>query len=186
MQLCPLQILLQTPQITLGYNYALALEFKSTFIECWCIKQMQHLNDRQNKAATHSCSTSHRPQTSHTQDSWMLLSSHIRVHIISLRPPWDPHSPGLVVLCRLPLFRNGNLVLGFPCSLLAEDEEEVEEDIFLAVLSWLLEQNESKLELLAGQWGSRTHTGPGGAPLQRRLLLPADSESTVTLRPHEL
>lgn len=98
---------------------------------------------------------------------------------------WDPHSPGLVVLCRLPLFRNGDLGLGFPCSLLAE-EEEVEDDIFPAVLLWLLKQNESELELVAGQRGSRTHTGPGGAPLQRRLLLPADSESTVTLHPHEL
>lgn len=157
---------------------------------------MLHLNKIHNTAATDSCSTSHLPlarrtQTSRSQDSRVLLSPHIWefTHHFCEDPP-TPHprrdSPGLVVLCRLPLFRNGDFDLGFPCSLLAEDEEEVEDDIFLAALLWLLEQNESKLELLAGQWDGKTHTGPGGAILQRRLLLPADSESTVTLHPHEL
>lgn len=109
--------------------------------------------------------------------------------------PSHPHSPGLVVLCRLPLLRNGDLGLGFPCpSLVEEEEEEEEDDILPPVLLLLLEQNESELCsgqqrergaralalelcLMVGQRGGRTHTGPGEAPLQSWLLLPARSRS---------
>lgn len=119
-------------------------------------------------------------------------------------PPSHPHSPGLVVLCRLPLLRNGDLGLVFPCPSLAEKEEEEEEDdILLPVLLLLLEQSESELRsgqqrergalalmlelcLMAGQRGGRTRTGPGEAPPQSWLLLPARSRSAGVLHSDEL
>lgn len=118
--------------------------------------------------------------------------------------PSHPHSPGLVVLCRLPLLRNGDLGLGFPCpSLLLEEEEEEEDDILLPVLLLLLEQSVSELCsgqqreggaqalmlelcLTVGQRGSRTHTGPGEAPLQSWLLLPAHGRSAGILHSDKL
>lgn len=117
--------------------------------------------------------------------------------------PSLPHSPGLVVLCRLPLLRNGDLCLGFPCPSLLE-EEEVEDDILPPVLLLLLEQSESEmcsgqqrergvlalkleeLRLSVGQRGGRTHTGPAEAPLQSWLLLSARSRSAAALQRDEL
>jgi len=108
---------------------------------------------------------------------------------------WDsshPHSPGLVVLCRLPPLRSGDFGLGFPCPSLLEEEVEEEDDILLPVLLLLLEQSESELRsgqqrekgaltlelcLMVGQWGGGTHTGQGEAPLQSWLLLLASRRS---------
>ncbi len=118
--------------------------------------------------------------------------------------PSYPHSPGLVVLCRLPLLRNGDLGLGFPCPSLVEEEEKEEDDILPPpALLLLLEQSNSELcsgqqrqrgaaalmlelRLTVGQWGSRTHTGPGEAPLQSWLLLQARCRSAGMLHDDEL
>lgn len=115
--------------------------------------------------------------------------------------PSHPYSPGLVVLCRLPLLCNGDLSLGFPCPSLVEEEKE--DDILPPVLLLLLEQSESELHgdqhkergaralmlelcLIAGHRGGRTHTGPGEAPLQSWLLLLARSRSAGRLHNDEL
>lgn len=120
---------------------------------------------------------------------------HVRAESSLIRwDPSDPHSPGLVVLCRLPLLRKGDLGLGFPCPSLLEEEVEEEDDILPPVLLLLLELSESELCsgqqrergalaptlelcLMVGQQGSRTHTGPEEAPLQSWLLLLASSRS---------
>lgn len=101
------------------------------------------------------------------------------------------NSPGLVVLCKLPLFRNGDLGLGFPCP--SEVEEDEEDDILP------LEQSESELcsgqqrergaaaAVMVGRRGGSTHTGPGEAPLQSwLLLLPASSRSAGVLQSDKL
>lgn len=108
------------------------------------------------------------------------------------------------MLCRLPLLRNGDLGLGFPCPSLVEEEEKEEDDILPPpTLLLLLEQSKSELcsgqqrergavalmlELCftVGQWGSRTHTGLVEATLQSWLLLPASRKSAGMLHNDEL
>ena len=100
--------------------------------------------------------------------------------------------------------RNGDLGLGFPCPslLLEEEEEEDEDDILPPVLLLVLEQSGSELRsgqqrergavaltpelcLMVGQQGgSRTHTGPGAAPLQSWLLLLLLASSRSAGMPH--
>lgn len=107
------------------------------------------------------------------------------------------YSPGLVVLCRLPPLRNGDLGLGFPCPSLVAEEEEEKDDILLPVLLLQLEQSESELRsgqqrergtvaltqelrLTLGWQGGRNHAAPVEAPLQS-WLLPASSKSAGIL-----
>lgn len=121
-----------------------------------------------------------------------------------LNPPFHPHSPGLVVLCRLPLLCIGDLGLGFPCPFAAlEEEVDEEDDILPPVLLLLVEHSGSEhwsgqqgekgalalmleLCLTVGQRDGRTHTGPGEAPLQSWLLLPVSGGSAGTLHSAEL
>lgn len=159
-------------------NSASFLTFNCLFVEmCYT-----------NKTALPSCSC---------WAEWIIKCPGTSIRVTASHPPfilqlWDPsplHSPGLVVLCRLPLLQNGDLGLGFPCPSLLEEEVEEEDDILLAVPLLLLEselrsgqQRENgaltlKRCLMVGQRGGTAHTGEGDDPLQSWLLPLAGSRS---------